>query len=105
MIKDIVKSPNCLSGGKREGGEFSTGWETQGRSLGLESWGARRKVLPPTLRGRAWVCLSGPVGHSPSLRTLRRSPLCLLYLQALLITPTHAVTPSHPPCALLLHVA
>ena len=125
MIKGVVKSPKCLSGGKREAGEFSTGWEIQGRSLGLESWGGRWKVLPPTLRGWAWVCLSGLIGRSPcywpfsplsipcfsSLRTLRPSPLCLPYLQASLITPTHAVIRSplsalpHPVLCVLTSLA
>lgn len=124
MVKGVVKSPKCLSGGKREAGEFSTGWEIQGRSLGLESWGGRWKVLPPTLRGWAWVCLSGLIGRSPcywpfsplsipcfsSLRTLRPSPLCLPYLQASLITPHSRCYPlsalrSPPPCALRPHIA
>lgn len=67
-------------------------------------------MLPPTLRGRAWVCLSGLIGRSPcywhfsplaaacfsSLRTLRRSPLCLPYLQASLINPHSRCYPLSP---------
>lgn len=106
-----------LSGGKREAGEFSTGWEIQGRSLGLESWGVRWKVLPPYLEGAGLgLPLSGLIGRSSCywhfsprhtvlffLGLLDALP-CLPYLQASLINPHSRCYPPHPPCALLLHI-
>lgn len=61
MMKGIVKSPDCLGERGKQVNSVQAGKQVE--EPGTGELGCPVEGAPPTLRGRAWVCLSGLIGR------------------------------------------